>query len=114
MIDGIPQVLYSIVYNLCDNAIKYNREGGSVTVEVAPDEKNVVLSVSDTGIGIPPEAQERVFERFYRVDKSRSKSVGGTGLGLAIAKQIMNQLGGNITINSTLGKGTEVIVALPL
>ena len=85
-LSGVPQLLYGICYNLCDNAIKYNREKGSVSVSVRDGEQEAVLTVSDTGIGIPPEHQQRIFERFYRVDKSRSKAVGGTGLGLSIVK----------------------------
>ena len=85
-LNGVPQLLYGICYNLCDNAIKYNREKGSVSVSVRDGEQEAVLTVSDTGIGIAPEHQQRVFERFYRVDKSRSKAVGGTGLGLSIVK----------------------------
>ncbi|MDD6095852.1 MAG: ATP-binding protein [Clostridia bacterium] len=112
-LSGIPQLLSGIIYNLCDNAIKYNREGGSVTVCVSQNEKNVILSVADTGIGIPPEAQERVFERFYRVDKSRSKSVGGTGLGLSIVKHSVKLHGGEIEIRSNIDKGTEMIITLP-
>ena len=85
-LNGVPQLLYGICYNLCDNAIKYNREKGIVSVSVRDGEQEAVLTVSDTGIGIPPEHQQRIFERFYRVDKSRSKAVGGTGLGLSIVK----------------------------
>ena len=85
-LNGVPQLLYGICYNLCDNAIKYNREKGSVSVSVRDGEQEAVLTVSDTGIGIPPEHQQRIFERFYRVDKNRSKAVGGTGLGLSIVK----------------------------
>ena len=110
---GIPQLLSGIVYNLCDNAVKYNRSGGSVDVEVGQNEKNVILTVSDTGIGIPLEAQSRVFERFYRVDKSRSKSVGGTGLGLSIVKHSVKLHGGEIELCSALDKGTTVTVTLP-
>ena len=79
-------MLYSIIYDLCDNAIKYNRVGGRVDLSVQPGPESTVLRVRDTGIGIPPEDRERIFERFYRVDKSRSKEVGGTGLGLSIVK----------------------------
>ena len=113
---GIPQLLQSIVYNLCDNAIKYNRPGGSVSVDVrsrSEDRRTVVLTVSDTGIGIPPEHRERVFERFYRVDKSRSKAVGGTGLGLSIVKHAARLHGAEITLDSTVGAGTTVTVVFP-
>ena len=112
-IRGIPQTLYSIVYNLCDNAIKYNRPGGSVTVKVVPQNGEAVLTVSDTGVGIPEECQDRIFERFYRVDKSHSKEVGGTGLGLSIVKHAVMVHGGRIKINSEIGKGTEFVVTLP-
>ena len=83
---GVRRLLYEVVYNLCDNAIKYNRPGGSVRVEVAQTAEDVTLSVQDTGIGIAPEHQEKIFERFYRVDKSHSRQSGGTGLGLSIVK----------------------------
>lgn len=112
-IRGIPHMLYSIVYNLCDNAIKYNHRGGSVKVSVTQSEYNTVLSVADTGIGIPEESLGRIFERFYRVDKSRSKEVGGTGLGLAIVKHAVNIHNGEIEVHSTLNEGTEFIVKLP-
>ena len=82
-----------VIYNLCDNAIRYNNKGGSVTISVMPVDNQIVLSVKDTGIGISKEHQERIFERFYRVDKSRSKSTGGTGLGLAIVKHIVARNG---------------------
>ena len=110
---GIPQTLYSIVYNLCDNAIKYNHAGGSVSVSVFPSKYETVLSVKDTGIGIPAENRERVFERFYRVDKSRSKEVGGTGLGLSIVKHAVMIHNGTISVNSVVGEGTEFIITLP-
>ena len=110
---GIPQLLSGIVYNICDNAIKYNRAGGSVNVDVQSTDLNVILTVSDTGVGIPPEAQSRVFERFYRVDKSRSKSVGGTGLGLSIVKHSVKLHGGEIELRSVVDKGTTMIITLP-
>ena len=80
--------MYEVIYNLCDNAIKYNADGGSVGVRVGAEGGSACLTVRDTGIGIPPEHQSRIFERFYRVDKSHSKAVGGTGLGLSIAQSI--------------------------
>lgn len=104
------QKMEELVYNLCDNAIRYNNEGGSVYVTVRPSGKKVILSVKDTGIGIPKEHQERIFERFYRVDKSRSKSTGGTGLGLAIVKHIIAGSGASIELDSDEGKGTEIRV----
>ena len=112
-ISGIPQLVHSIVFNLCDNAIKYNREGGHVTVDARGDSTGAVLTVSDDGIGIPPEQQERIFERFYRVDKSRSKASGGTGLGLSIVKHAALVLGAEIKLESDVGKGTTVTVRFP-
>ena len=100
LINGNRNQLYELVYNLCDNAIRYNRKGGNVTVTVKKEDENAVLSVADTGIGIPLKHQKRVFERFYRVDKSRSKETGGTGLGLAIVKHIAERHDGTITLKS--------------
>ena len=97
-----------VFYNLCSNAIRYNKPGGSVTVTVGTKDERPFLSVADTGIGIPKECQERVFERFYRVDKSRSKSTGGTGLGLAIVKHIIQQHGAHMELTSEKGKGTKI------
>ncbi|MCR5760424.1 MAG: ATP-binding protein [Sphaerochaetaceae bacterium] len=108
--EAVPQNMYSIVYNLCDNAIKYNRRGGSVKISVSQDSGSTTLSVSDTGIGIPQESLERIFERFYRVDKSRSKAAGGTGLGLSIVKHAVMIHGGTVEVKSTPGKGSEFIV----
>lgn len=110
---AVPQLLYSIVYNLCDNAIKYNHRGGSVSVNVCQSGTNTILSVTDTGIGIPQEGLERIFERFYRVDKSRSKDVGGTGLGLSIVKHAVMILNGSISVNSEIGQGSEFTVTIP-
>ena len=103
-------MMEELVYNLCDNAIRYNNTGGSVRVQVLERQDLVELSVQDTGIGIPEKSQKRVFERFYRVDKSRSKQTGGTGLGLAIVKHIIAQHNAQITLVSELGEGTEVKV----
>lgn len=97
-----------VFYNLCSNAIRYNKPGGSVTVTVGTKDERPFLSVADIGIGIPKECQERVFERFYRVDKSRSKSTGGTGLGLAIVKHIVAQHNAALCLDSELGKGTTI------
>ena len=97
-----------VFYNLCSNAIRYNKPGGSVTVTVGTKDEHPFLSVTDTGIGIPKECQERVFERFYRVDKSRSKSTGGTGLGLAIVKHIVAQHNAALHLDSELGEGTTI------
>lgn len=104
------QLMEELLYNLCDNAIRYNNRGGSVTVTVDEKDGHVFLSIRDTGIGIPTEHQDRVFERFYRVDKSRSKATGGTGLGLAIVKHIVAQHGASISLESQAGKGTEIRV----
>lgn len=106
--------LEQVIINIISNAVKYTPENGNIEVYVGKLYTDAFIKVCDNGIGIPEENLPRIFERFYRVDKARSRETGGTGLGLAIAKQIMNQLGGNITINSTYGKGTEVIVAVPL
>lgn len=113
IIKGVRQILEEMVYNLCDNAIKYNCEGGKVTVEVAQNNEEVVLSVSDTGIGIPPEHQSKVFERFYRVDKSHSKETGGTGLGLSIVKHGALYHDVQIRLNSKEGEGTEIKLYFP-
>lgn len=113
VIQGIPQLLESIVYNLCDNAIKYNRRGGSVSVEVKNETGFAVLTVADTGIGIPPEHQQRIFERFYRVDKSHSKEIGGTGLGLSIVKHAARLHNAEIDLKSVVEVGTTVTVKFP-
>lgn len=111
---SVRRLLSEICYNLCENAIKYNREGGSVQVSTERQGENAVLTVSDTGIGIPQEHQERVFERFYRVDKSHSKESGGTGLGLSIVKHAAADLGGRIVMESQPGQGTKIQVIFPL
>lgn len=113
-ISGNRNLLYELVYNLCDNAIRYNKPGGSVRVRVEKAEDKARLVVSDTGIGIPKEHQDRIFERFYRVDKSRSKQTGGTGLGLAIVKYIAEQHKAAITLESENGTGTKITVDFPL
>lgn len=109
-IRGKAQLVEELVYNLCDNAIRYNKENGNVTVTVTPLEKGASVSVKDTGIGIPKKYQERIFERFFLVDKSRSKATGGTGLGLAIVKHITQLHDAKLEISSEEGKGTEIIV----
>lgn len=103
-------LLEELIYNLCDNAIRYNHRGGWVRVSVEDTENEVVLTVSDNGIGIPPEHQERIFERFYRADKSRSKASGGTGLGLAIVKHIVLQLDARLNLQSDVGQGTAISI----
>ena len=110
---GVPQLLYSIVYNLCENAIKYNREKGETKVRVESCNGEICLSVSDTGIGIAPQDCDRIFERFYRVDKSRSKEVGGTGLGLSIVKHAARIHRASIAVDSTIGQGTTITVRFP-
>ncbi len=113
VLDGVPQLLESIVYNLADNAVKYNRPGGTVTVSVNRCAGAVRLCVADTGIGIPPEHQERIFERFYRVDKSRSKELGGTGLGLSIVKHAARLHHAKIELHSAESEGTTITVVFP-
>ena len=110
---GVRQLYSEIIYNLCENAIKYNKDGGSVTVSVHPKNGGIELTVSDTGIGFPPEHRSRVFERFYRVDKSHSKATGGTGLGLSIVKHAVQYLGGQIDLTSRVGEGTKITVFFP-
>ncbi|MCF0151265.1 MAG: hypothetical protein HUJ80_07650 [Firmicutes bacterium] len=110
---GFPDVLYSIVYNLCDNAIKYSNEGGNVRVIIKDEETQVSLKVIDTGIGIPLEHQDRIYERFYRVDKSHSKEVGGTGLGLSIVKHGVLLHSGTIELDSAPGQGAAFTIRFP-
>lgn len=112
-VNSVGTFLYEMVYNLCGNAIKYNVENGSVEISVSSQGAGAVLTVRDTGIGIPPEYQSRVFERFFRVDKSRSKASGGTGLGLSIVKHIVQYHHGTIDLQSEVGKGTVISVTLP-
>ena len=114
VLHGVRRLLYEIVYNLCDNAVKYNVEGGTVEIRVDKEGDRAVLSVADTGIGIPPEHQAHVFERFYRVDKSHSKASGGTGLGLSIVKHAVLYHHGTLSLASEPGKGTTVTVSFPL
>ena len=113
VIPGVRRLIYEIVYNLCDNAIKYNRDGGRVDVTVAAGADGSSITVADTGIGIAPEHQGRVFERFYRVDKSHSKASGGTGLGLSIVKHAVQYHHGRIELESTPGTGTTIRVVFP-
>lgn len=110
---GVHQVLREMIYNLCDNAIKYNRSGGSVTVAVARSAGRASVTVADTGIGIPYEDQSRVFERFYRVDKSHSRAIGGTGLGLSIVKHAAALHGAEIKLQSQPEDGTVITVLFP-
>lgn len=105
---GIRQVLDEMIYNICENAIKYNKVGGKVSVWVGSTLKGKKIIVSDTGIGIPEDQQERIFERFYRVDKSHSKESGGTGLGLSIVKHGAMLHNASIHVESELNKGTKM------
>lgn len=107
-IKSVRRLLTEVLFNLCDNAIKYNKEGGTVEVSISRQEREAVISVKDSGIGIPPEHQTRIFERFYRVDKSRSKESGGTGLGLSIVKHAVQYLDGKIELQSSPGEGTRI------
>jgi two-component system phosphate regulon sensor histidine kinase PhoR len=107
-VTGVKRLLYEMFYNLLDNAVRYNKEGGSVTVEVKNTEEGISASVADTGIGIPREHHERVFERFYRVDKGRSKETGGTGLGLSIVKHAVMLHNAKLNLESEPGKGTKI------
>ena len=113
-VHGVRRLLTEVLANLCDNAVKYNVDGGSVTVTVGKEGDSAVVTVADTGIGIPPEHQSRVFERFYRVDKSHSKASGGTGLGLSIVKHAIRYHHGTVELHSTPGEGTTFTVRLPL
>ena len=110
---GVPRLLSEIVNNLTENAIRYNVPGGRVTASCRRDGSGTILTVADTGIGIPPEHQDRVFERFYRVDKSHSRASGGTGLGLAIVKHAADLHQAKLHLESTPGKGTTVTVVFP-
>lgn len=107
-IKGGKSLVFEMIYNLCDNAVKYNRDGGSAEIITGTENGKPFVCVKDTGIGIPQDKTDRIFERFYRVDKSRSKSSGGTGLGLSIVKHIALSLGGEISVSSELDKGTEI------
>ena len=109
---GNPTMLYRAMSNLVENAIKYNRENGSISISASRQEGNTIIKISDTGIGIPEEECERIFEPFYRVDQSRSRSVGGLGLGLALVKDIVEKHGGSIRVNSRAGLGSEFILYL--
>ena len=114
VVHGVWQLLSEMVYNLCDNAIKYNCPGGRVQVSVESLEDRAVLTVADTGIGIPKEHQSRVFERFYRVDKSHSKEIGGTGLGLSIVKHGAQFHNAGVKLESEPGQGTKITLTFPL
>ena len=112
-INGIPSLCDEIIYNLCENAIKYNKEGGSVIIKTEDLNEGVTVTVEDTGIGIPFEYRDRIFERFFRIDESHSPAVDGTGLGLSIVKHAVSHMGGTIEVESAEGIGTKMIVRFP-
>ena len=114
VLDTVPMIMEEVLYNVCDNAVKYNHRGGEVFVKLKDEGDAVRVNVRDTGIGIPKEDQERIFERFYRVDKSHSKEIGGTGLGLAIARNAIIMHRGAIKVHSMEGEGTTFTVRIPL
>ena len=111
---SVEDDLHQIVFNLVENAIKYNRDGGRVALSLYKTENDVVLTVSDNGVGIPTDAVPHIFDRFYRVDKARSRAAGGAGLGLSIVYDMVQRNFGNITVESTPGQGTQFTVAFPL
>lgn len=113
-ITAVELMMEELLYNLCENAIKYNKPGGFVKLSIHRDASHVFIEVKDNGIGIPKDCQNRIFERFYRVDKSHSKQIGGTGLGLAIVKHVVEYHEGNIEIDSDIDKGTKIFVTLPV
>ena len=110
IICGVRRYIYEIIYNLCDNGIRYNKPGGTVNIRLGKEGGRTFVSVSDTGIGIAPEHRSRIFERFYRVDKSHSRETGGTGLGLSIVKHAVQYHGGKVTLDSEVGKGTTITI----
>ena len=110
---AIPEKIYRLLANLVENGIKYNRPGGSVAVNAQGDGKVLTVQIRDTGIGIPPEHRERIFERFYRVDTGRSRAMGGTGLGLSIVKHLVQLYGGSIQLTSNPGEGSLFTIKLP-
>lgn len=112
--NGVRSFLHEMIYNLCDNAIRYNVENGDIAITVCNDGNGPAVTVKDTGIGIPPEYQDRVFERFFRVDKSRSKASGGTRLGLSIVKHIAQYHHAAISLNSVPNHGTSVSITFPV
>ncbi len=112
-INSNPDMLYMLVLNLFDNAVKYNKDGGAIEINIGLVDGGVIFTVKDTGIGIADDDKERVFERFYRADKSRSMKVAGTGLGLSIVKHVVARLGGSVALHSKLSEGTEVTIRLP-
>ena len=113
-INSVPRLVYEIIFNLCDNAVRYNREGGYVELSIKKGPDAIAISVRDNGIGIPAEHQARIFERFYRVDTSHSRSTGGTGLGLSIVKHAALVLNAQVKLTSREGEGSVFIVSFPL
>jgi two-component system phosphate regulon sensor histidine kinase PhoR len=111
---GDSQKLHQVLVNLLQNAVNYTPSGGEIVVEAKSSDRTIDIVVADTGIGIPPEDQPRIFERFYRVDKGRSRELGGTGLGLSIVKHIVEAHGGAVAVESQVGKGSKFTVTLPL
>ena len=111
--DGDRSKLAQVLYNLTDNAIKYTPDGGKIAVTLSADAENLIWEVTDNGVGIPEEDQKHVFERFYRVDKARSRETGGTGLGLSIVRQLVHLHDGTVSVSSTPGQGTTFTVHLP-
>ena len=109
---GVRRLLYEMIYNLCDNAVRYNQPGGYVKIQITEEPEAVLISVRDNGIGIAPEYQEKIFERFFRVDKSHSRKSGGTGLGLSIVKHAVQYHHGTITVDSEPGNGTTITIRL--
>ena len=112
MVRSDRNLLEELIDNLVQNAIRYNKKDGRVDIYVEPSDNQICLRIKDTGIGIPEEDRQRVFERFYRVDKGRSRETGGTGLGLAIVRHIVDLHGGNIELDSEVGKGTTISITL--
>jgi two-component system phosphate regulon sensor histidine kinase PhoR len=112
-ITGAPHILDEMIFNLLDNAVKYNKQGGSIVVSIKKTDTETLLSIADTGIGISPAEQKRIFERFYRVDKSRSKDAGGTGLGLSIVKHGALIHGAKIEVESALDSGSRFTLRFP-
>jgi signal transduction histidine kinase len=113
-VDGDPERCREVMLILLDNAVKYTPEGGSIRLAARALDGDAVVTVSDTGVGVPPDEVDRLFDRFYRVDKARSRAVGGAGLGLSIAREIVDALGGSLKIESQQGVGTSVTMRLPL
>ena len=114
VVSGAAQLLDEMIFNICENAVKYNKPGGSIHIVVSVDNGHPTVCVEDTGIGIPEEDKERIFERFYRVDKSHSREIGGTGLGLAITRNAIIMHRGAIKVYSEEGEGTTFTVRVPL